>query len=184
MTTASARLIQDGKLVCIALGAFGVSRPGMSFVDRTPPRLPPPEDCMRLKERHPIAVELQNRYDSRIGLGSDFYSGADRAVIGGYIRLHEPRIVDALTVAAFTDAFPPPIFARASGQNAIGPVPTIDLTIHFRTETPLPGASPTDYCALVFTTTVSKDGYLEEDGEVWSQDGVLLAQSRQLALIT
>jgi hypothetical protein len=156
----------------------------MSFADRAPPRLPPPEECVPLKERHPIAVELQNRYDSRIGLGGEFYSGAERAVIGGYIRLHEPRTVDALTVAAFTDAFPPPIFARASGRDAIGPVPTIDLTIHFRTETPLSNASPSDFCALVFTTTVSKDGYLEEDGEVWSEGGLLLAQSRQLALIT
>jgi hypothetical protein len=34
-----------------------------------------------------------------------------------------------------------------------------------------------------FRTTVAAEGYLEEDGEVWSLDGRLLAQSRQLALL-
>ena len=62
-------------------------------------------------------------------------------------------------------------------------MPTVDLTIHFRSKLPLPDAHPDDYVLATFRTGVAAEGFLEEDGEVWSKDGVLLAQSRQLAAV-
>ena len=61
-------------------------------------------------------------------------------------------------------------------------MPTIDLSLHFRQTLPRPGAAPDAWTLAVFRTLTSREGFLEEDGELWSQDGVLLAQSRQLAL--
>lgn len=58
-------------------------------------------------------------------------------------------------------------------------VPTVDLTIHFRQA---PSGRP-DWSLVRFRTLVATAGYLEEDGEVWSSDGRLLAQSRQLAVL-
>ena len=58
-------------------------------------------------------------------------------------------------------------------------MPTIDLTIHFRAA---PSRQP-GWVLAQFRTTMAAEGYLEEDGEVWSEDGRLLAQSRQLAVV-
>ena len=59
------------------------------------------------------------------------------------------------------------------------PVPTIDLTIHIR-ELPRPDD---EWFLAVFSTRTLTDGFLEEDSEIWTPDGRLLAQGRQLALL-
>ena len=43
------------------------------------------------------------------------------------------------------------------------------------------GDHPWLHCA--FVSRVAAGGVVEEDGEIWSEDGRLLAQSRQLALV-
>ena len=103
--------------------------------------------------------------------------------MGGWIRLAEPRIVDPLLAAAFADAYPPAIFSRLAERELTGGVPTVDLTIHFRAELPLPGARPDDYVLAVFRSQLARDGFIEEDGQLFAADGRLIAQSRQLALL-
>jgi hypothetical protein len=82
-------------------------------------------------------------------------------------------------VAALMDAWAPAVFTRASGPFL---APTIDLTIHFRAPTPIAGTKGDDFYLSAFRSTVANDGFFEEDGELWSPHGELLAQSRQLAL--
>jgi acyl-CoA thioesterase len=79
-------------------------------------------------------------------------------------------------IAAITDAWFPAVFALSAEPLY---VPTVDLTIHFRDR---PAAAP-DWCCVRFTSRHASGGFVEEDGEVWSGDGTLLAQSRQLALM-
>jgi acyl-CoA thioesterase len=183
LTTATARLTQGDRLLALAIGAFASSREGFSFEDRAMPALPPLETCERFRDKYPSSAELQKRYDSRWGLGEPLGSGSSRALIGGWIRFDEPRVTDALAVAAFTDAFVPAVFTRVGQPGTIGPVPTVDLTIHFRASLPLPGSVVGEHSMAVFTSSTSREGFIEEDGEIWSAGGVLLAQSRQLALV-
>lgn len=183
LSTMSARLVQDGRLMVVALGAFATSRRSFEFADRKPPSLPPPEACESMQKKYGGSIELRNRYDARVGLGDALGSGSTRALLGGWIRCEEPRLADALAVAAYTDAFPPALFTRAASRSGLGPVPTVDLDIHFRVSLPLPGAALDDYCIAVFSSGTSREGFVEEDGEIWSSGGVLLAQSRQLALL-
>jgi acyl-CoA thioesterase len=70
----------------------------------------------------------------------------------------------------------------AAGVQPVGRafrVPTIDLTVHFRSAR----LAADDWFLARFRTRSSIEGFLEEDGEIWSRDGRLLVQSRQLALV-
>jgi acyl-CoA thioesterase len=61
----------------------------------------------------------------------------------------------------------------------LAPAPTIDLTIHFRAPLPID-----DGLLLArFRTRLVRDGFFEEDGQLWAPDGTLVAQSRQLGLL-
>jgi acyl-CoA thioesterase len=181
LTSVSGRMLQDGRLIAVALAAF--SRPRDSAValsDARMPEMPPPERCARRLES-PVAIH--RRYDLRWGLGEGpAPGGASHAQSGGWIRLDEPCAVDACVLAAYADAFPPAVFSKFGREALTRGVPTIDLTVHFRETLPRASAGIEDYTLARFTTREGREGFIEEDGELWSADGVLLAQSRQLAL--
>lgn len=189
LTSVSARMEQEGALVAVAMAAFSTSRPGPEFCDVVMPEVPAPA-AVGARGVPDLAPPFAHRWDLRwaIGRAPDPTTagappppadGVREAVAGGWIRLEEPQVLDAPAVAAITDAWVPPVFSRTNTALA---VPTIDLTIHFRTSLPLPGATPDDYLLAVFRTNAAAEGFLEEDGEVWSADGRLVAQSRQLAV--
>ena len=90
------------------------------------------------------------------------------------------RPIDAIVVAAMSDSWIPAVFTRLTGRN---PVPTVDLTVHFRTALPSLSAPPDAHVLVRFRNRTSIEGFWEEDGELWAPDGTLLAQSRQLAIM-
>jgi acyl-CoA thioesterase len=175
-TTSFARLTfeQEGRPVCVALAACAELRDGQpEWDDTVPPDVPPPEDCEPLATGPGTPPYLGN-YDMR-WLGWD--PERRPAWIGGWMRSAQPRPLDHPLLAAMTDAWMPPAFLRMPEPLF---VPTIDLTIHFRA--PLP-PEPHPWVLGIFTTRLAAGGVCEEDGEVWSADGRLLARSRQLAIV-
>lgn len=81
---------------------------------------------------------------------------------------------DPLDLLVLADVYPPPIF---NAGFPLAWVPTLELTVQLRG---LPTGDEPVACR--FWTNSVTDGYLEEDGLLRSQDGRLLAVSRQLAL--
>ncbi len=181
LTNVSARLEQDGRLLATALAAFADARPGPEFSDAPMPVVPGPDEVAILPEP-PITIPMRARYDSRFAIGPLPFSGAGEAESGGWIRLTpgeaDGEVVDQHLLAAFTDAWIPAVFSKVVGR--LG-VPTVDLTIHFRNPAVVVPADR--FCLTRFHTRSAAEGFLEEDGEIWSPDGVLLAQSRQLAVV-
>jgi acyl-CoA thioesterase len=168
----SARMEQDGKVVALALAAFSSAFPGPPFQTVTMPDVPPPEEVE--PQRLPGAPLFTHNFEYRFAIGGPPFQEAEHTRSGGWLRLAEPRPLDAAIAACFTDALPPAVFWRLSN---FALVPTIDLTVHFRE---LPDGYD-DFVLAVFDSHREHDGMWEENGELWSRDGRLLVQSRQLA---
>ena len=173
MTSASLRMEQHGRPVALALASAGAWRDDeASWDELRPPPVPDPQDCPPLDARG--LPPFTDNFDVRWAGGE---RGRARNVT--WVRTRPPAPLDHAVVAALSDTMVPAAFTRL-GRFAV--VPTLDLTIHFRA--PLPPAGEDDGWALAaFRSGLAAGGVWEEDGELWSRGGVLLAQSRQLALI-
>lgn len=194
VTFLSARLAQGGRAVAVGLAAFSTARDAFDFGVVPLPELPPPEACTPLIEADEgPEVTIRHRWDCRIGLGAlptvapaaatspPSPGGAARAVSGGWIRLAEPCSLDHHVVAAMADGWMPPIFTLP-GPPAVG-VPTLELTVHFRDTEQLATLAPDSWFACAFTSNLSQEGFVEEDGVLWGPGGRVVAMSRQLSVV-
>jgi len=179
LTTVTGRLLQGDRTLCVAIAAFSLPRSAPNFSEIQMPEVPPPGDCDRIEPR----IEIHQRFEHRWAMGSPPFSGGESAQFGGWIRLEERCLADAPLIAAYSDAFPPAVFSRAMPEELFGGVPTVELTVHFREALPLASASPDDFALAVFRSRYALEGFVDEEGEIWSSDGRLLALSRQLAIL-
>lgn len=178
LTSLSIRVSQDERLCMLGLAATAVDRDGPSFGDLPLPKAAPPIEAVETSApADGPPIPMRERYELQPRLGPDRMAGetGDEAITGGWIRLADPEPLGDAVVAALTDAWSPAIFSRVA--EPLG-VPTIDLTIHFRD----PAPADYEWCFVEFRSRHATGGYVEEDGVVWSRDGRLLAQSRQLAV--
>ena len=182
VTTASARLLQGGQLQALALAAFALPRPSAELHHALRPEVAPPEAC---PPRSGSGIPIHERFEHRFAIGPLPFSGprSREARTGGWLRLAEPRPLDAALLVAYADAWPPSVFACSDLPQLSGGIPTVDLTVHVRTPLPVPGMRAEDPVLVAFRTREVSQGVLEEDGEIWSRDGRLLAHSRQLAIL-
>jgi acyl-CoA thioesterase len=180
LTSASATLRQGDAALALALATFSSSWPGLDYIERPMPDTPAPDALASAPMVDGLAPEFFNNFDVRPAIGERPFTSAGTAMSGGWIRTAEPHVLDEILMTVFADAWFPTIFARLS---APVPVPTVDLTVHFRTPLPIEGAAPDDFCLAVFSSEMAHDGFFVEDGEMWSASGHLLAQSRQLGVM-
>ena len=175
-TAVSLRMEQDGTTVALALASCGAWREGEpEWTEAAMPEVAAPLDCPEV----PVVdgmPEFMRRYDIRWVAGGGPERAGNHPRNMAWARLRPAAPLDHLAVTSLSDTLVPAAFSLL-GRFVV--VPTLDLTIHFRT--PLPPAG--EWALVAFSSCLAAGGTWEEDGEVWSQDGRLLAQSRQLALI-
>jgi acyl-CoA thioesterase len=176
LSTLSARVVQGERLAVLALAAFAPDYPSALDYAEPPPGAPDPDAIAPLPHRDG-APPIGQWFEVRPAFGPRPFSGAGEAVTGGWLRLAEPEPLDAPALALYTDAWLPAPFPRLTGPS---PAPTIELTIHVRARAALGTEEP---LLARMTSRTSREGFFEEDGELWARDGTLLAQSRQLALL-
>ncbi len=141
-----------------------------------PPALPPVEDCPRVPPVGPTgrAVGYFDHVDLRVDPASAQWAvGAPqgRAEVRGWMRWADEAAVAPVDLLVFADAMPPVTF----DLGLMGWVPTLELTVHVR-GLPAPG-----WLQVVQRARLLRDGWLDEECEIWDSRGRLVAQARQLA---
>lgn len=175
-TTCTARLRQDGRDMCIALCALTLDfEPAIEF-ESPAPSAPPPDEIAPL-DPSMMPPRIFEQLEMRHVFGPIPFTSAAEAEAGGWLRTRVPARLEPELVAMYTDCWWPPVFGR---MDSPGLAPTVELTIHFRGRPP---AGEHEHVLGRFVTRTAQRGLFEEDGWLWSADGTLLAQSRQLALI-
>ena len=173
--TSTATLRQAGAVRFHAVCTFTDltrSRGDDRHLTRRPPDLPPPDMCLALRGM-PGAPPIFEQLDLRLAPETGWPTGErrGRAEVAGWIRFADRRPLDTLSLVFFADGFPPALFDLVPRAW----VPTVELTVHVR-HRPASG-----WLRGAFRTTALADGYLDEEGELWDDDGRLVAMSRQLA---
>ena len=178
-STLTARLAQDGRECVLGVAAFGIGVPAPADYGGAPPAVPGPDE-VPAADNSASGLSIVDRFEVRPALGGAMFAGADEAVTGGWLRFSDARRTDAIALAMFADAWFPAPWVRLREPV---PAPTIDLTVHLRAPAAAAALEPGEPVLAVFRSTTATGGFFEEDGELWTRDGVLLAQSRQLALL-
>jgi acyl-CoA thioesterase len=171
-------LSQADRPVLAVSAAFGNidSFAGTTQLFNAAPQMPSPEDC-----RDPLAGlvvgdvtsadRIDLRYATPVGWPDMQPNGLSTAEY--WVRLRDGREPDLSTIPLFVDINPPTVLELGQPGST-----TIELTTHFRSR-PAPG-----WLACRASTRHLLNGLHDEDVEVWDSEGTLVAQSRQLALIT
>jgi acyl-CoA thioesterase len=176
-STGTAWLQQEGERRVTVTATFGdlSTLDGPTILMGERPEIPGPDACVPAVG--PVAPEFLQQFDMRLtpesaGFAVGLRSG--RGLMEGWVRFKDGREPDSFSLPLFADSFPPTMFHL---MEEIRWVPTIELTVHGRGR-PVPG-----WLQCRFQTRYVLGGYLEEDGEIWDQDGSLVALSRQLAKV-
>jgi acyl-CoA hydrolase len=176
-STASVRIDQEGRPMTLGLATLGeLPEDGAAWDATAMPAMSSLADSQALPLEDAGIPEFMSNYDLRWAHGGEGSAPSS----GGWIRTADPRALDGPLVAAMADAWAPTAFA-ALGRSVAAP--TLDLTVHVRRRLPVAGMAPEDHVFGRFSTRLSVAGVWEEDGELWSPCGELIAQSRQLALV-
>lgn len=178
LSSVTSRLEQDGKLIGLGVAAYSRAWEGPLLDDSPMPAVAPADESMppAVRPNAPEPPPFLGRMDMQHRFGDPPFSSSEHALTGGWLGLREERPIDAATIAILADAWFPAPWPRLTQLAA---APTIDLTIHFRVPLPIDGR----LLLGRFDSKLVRDGFFDENGELWAPDGTLVAQSRQLGLL-
>lgn len=175
-------LIQNDIVIAAGTGSWAVAMGGVEVGGWEPPEVPSPDECLPMSAiRTTDPLPFHQQWDIRSVDGIPFGQGGDdrNLAMTWWFRPAVHRPLDGPLIFQVADAMPPPIFLVAMPE---GGAPTIDLSVHVRARFDDVTWNEGDWLLIRFSTRYGANGFVEEDGEIWTADGTLLAHSRQLAL--
>jgi acyl-CoA thioesterase len=179
-STVRATLEQDGQ-PCVELLVTLATLEADAPVEWSGPK---PEPVADIEECIPAVVDLPD--GTHVGLLENVELRLDPQTLGwfsghpagqlsmrGHVRLADGAEPDPFVLALAVDALPPTVF----GLGRLGWAPTVELSVLTRA-LPAPG-----WLTVHLRGRLVRDGWFDEEAEVYDSTGALVAQSRQLARV-
>lgn len=178
-STIRSDVIQDGKVSVASLITFGdLDGSGdVRYRSVDPPAIPPPTECVPADATNPLVPRMVDNLDLRLtpmSLGFALGVDLEDARMEGWVSFADGRPIDSLSLPMFADALPQPILNLGFSP---GWTPTLEMSVHIR-RPPI-----TERLAVSFRAALVAGQYFESSGTLWSEQGDLIAMSRQLQLL-
>ena len=177
----SIELTQGGADVAmLATAVFAERRPSWSHQPAQFPQAKPFEQILPYPK---IAASWANQYDFRFVEGYPDFSGSNKeAPASAFSKLwigdRVPRKVDLLSLMSMSDAF----FARVfHARRELMPFGTVSLTTYFHVGAEDLAAEDISRVLAVADAKIFHKSYGDQNGELWSPGGRLLATTTQIA---
>jgi acyl-CoA thioesterase len=169
-----ARIVQHGGDKIRIMGTFThINSDGEKRYETSPPDIAPAGQCIEMPAMpgYTLFEQVSVRLDPAC---AGWMSGrlTERSEHKGWFSFRQPRPFDIAAVLLAADAFPPPVFAS---QGMVAWVPTLELSVNIRH---LPAGR---HLMCFFRSRFINNGLLDEDGELWDEEGELVAISRQIS---
>lgn len=175
VTVVTARMYCETTLCGFAAVTFAKERQSIDFTDLQMPQ------GIGFDPTLPLSGDLPFPFRDNLRMWDVFDgvpSGQTLSHSGGWSLPRHDQPIDERFLVAIADGFTPVAYRKLSAPMMAG---TMEFTAYFRSNPKNVAAG--EPVLAVLTTAASLHGYVEEDCNIWSQQGELLLQSRQLRFI-
>jgi len=178
-STVRSDVVQAGEISVASTVTFGDldDSDEVRYRSIEPPDIPPPSECIPTDASHSLVPRMVENLDLRLtpmSLGFALGIDLEDARMEGWVSFADGRPIDAISIPMFADALPQPVLNLGI---APGWTPTLEMSVHLRRR------PDTARLAVSFHAVLVAGSYFESSGTLWSEEGDLIAMSRQLQLL-
>jgi len=176
VTHVTARLLKGEEVTTFASASFCAARAEeLAYQTSTMPEIDPPEALRTFPADFPGVPTFFHNFEVRFGGPTLPFSGSKDARVQAWVKPKAPLALDAPAAVLLIDALPPAISATFTARR---PVASVDFRVDFFER--LEGRPLDDFHLVAIASKWAGNGYTEELRELWTRDGRVLAQCRQL----
>lgn len=181
VTVVDAKLIQNERICCTAVGSFGADRDAQAAI---PPieriDMPTPHEAFELPYIEGLTPAFTRHFHYRWAVGDMPFSGGGGREIGGWINFREET--ECLTeewLIALADAWPTPVLSTLQQPAAASTVTWALGFVHSGRTT----CAANDWWAYHCVVDCAERGYAHERSTVWDPDGRVAVYSQQTTAV-
>lgn len=175
----SGRAVHEGQVQALALASFARARPeGPRFACDPRPEVPGHEHCFEVDVRAMGAPPCTQHFRYRMAPGPLPFSGSEEARVDLWCRPKQAQALDLGLALGLMDVRPPPILCTFTKPRELA---TVDWRVQVFG---LPEApDPEAWWLMRVRSEQAGEGYVEEQQELWSEQGQLLLRAQQVVAV-